>query len=150
MAVVDAINFLNNPVLEEEVFGPYSLLVKASDLEQLKEAVLKMPGQLTATVIGEDDELTQYAEFIQLLAERAGRLIINGVPTGVEVCPSMHHGGPFPATTDSRFTSVGTDAVKRFVRPVSFQNFPEALLPDELKQNNPLAIWRLYNNELKK
>jgi alpha-ketoglutaric semialdehyde dehydrogenase len=150
LAVVDAIDFLNNPVLEEEVFGPYSLLVKASDIDQLKEAVLKMPGQLTATVIGEDDELIRYGEFIQLLAERAGRLIINGVPTGVEVCPSMHHGGPFPATTDSRFTSVGTDAVKRFVRPVSFQNFPDALLPDELKQNNPLGIWRLYNNELKK
>ncbi len=150
LAVVDAIDFLNNPVLEEEVFGPYSLLVKASGLDQLKEAVLKMPGQLTATVIGEEDELVEYADFIQLLAERAGRVIINGVPTGVEVCPAMHHGGPFPATTDSRFTSVGTDAVKRFVRPVSFQNFPDALLPDELKQNNPLGIWRLHNNELKK
>src|SRR6478735_1901164 len=75
LAVVDAVDFLNNPVLEEEVFGPYSLLVKASDLDQLKEAVLKMPGQLTATVIGEEDELIKYAEFIQLLAERAGRLI---------------------------------------------------------------------------
>src|SRR3954463_12046366 len=134
LAVVDAIDFLNNPVLEEEVFGPYSLLVRASGLEELKQAVLKMPGQLTVTVIGEDDELIQYADFIQLLTERAGRVIINGVPTGVEVCPAMHHGGPFPATTDSRFTSVGTDAVKRFVRPVSFQNFPDQLLPDELKQ----------------
>jgi alpha-ketoglutaric semialdehyde dehydrogenase len=79
-----------------------------------------------------------------------GRLIINGVPTGVEVCPAMQHGGPFPATTDSRFTSVGTDAVKRFVRPVAFQNFPDALLPDELKQSNPLGIWRLFNNEFRR
>jgi len=150
LAVVDAVEFLANPVLEEEVFGPYSLLVKASDLAELKKAVLKMPGQLTVTVIGQDDELPEYADFIQLLMERAGRLIINGVPTGVEVCPSMHHGGPFPATTDSRFTSVGTDAIKPFVRPVSFQNFPDALLPDELKQSNPLGIWRLFNNELKK
>jgi alpha-ketoglutaric semialdehyde dehydrogenase len=150
LAVVDAIDFLNNPVLEEEVFGPYSLLVRASGVEEMKAAVLKMPGQLTATVIGEDDEMIKYADFIQLLTERAGRVIINGVPTGVEVCPAMHHGGPFPATTDSRFTSVGTDAVKRFVRPVSFQNFPDQLLPDELKQSNPLGIWRLHNNELKK
>ena len=150
LAVVNAIDFLNNPVLEEEVFGPYSLLVKASGIDELKQAVLKMPGQLTATVIGEDDELVQYADFIQLLMERVGRLIINGVPTGVEVCPSMHHGGPFPATTDSRFSSVGIDAIKRFVRPVSFQNFPDALLPEELKQANPLGIWRLFNNEWKK
>jgi NADP-dependent aldehyde dehydrogenase len=73
-------------------------------------------------------------------------MILNGVPTGVEVCPSMHHGGPFPATTDSRFSSVGTDAVKRFVRPLSYQGFPEHALPDELKTSNPLEIWRLFNN----
>jgi NADP-dependent aldehyde dehydrogenase len=82
--------------------------------------------------------------------ERAGRVIINGVPTGVEVCPSMHHGGPFPATTDSRFTSEGTDAIKRYARPVCFQNFPEALLPAELKTPNPLGIWRLVDNQWKK
>jgi 2,5-dioxopentanoate dehydrogenase len=150
LSSVKAFDFLNNPVLEEEVFGPYSLLVKAGTIEELNEAVRKLPGQLTATIIGEDDELIKYAEFIQLVMEKAGRVIINGVPTGVEVCPSMHHGGPFPATTDSRFSSVGTDAIKRFVRPVSFQNFPDALLPAELKQANPLGIWRLVNNEFKK
>jgi NADP-dependent aldehyde dehydrogenase len=79
-----------------------------------------------------------------------GRFILNGVPTGVEVCLSMHHGGPFPATTDSRFTSVGADGIKRFARPISFQNWPNDLLPDELKDENPLKIWRTANNELKK
>jgi NADP-dependent aldehyde dehydrogenase len=82
--------------------------------------------------------------------EKAGRLIINGVPTGVEVCPAMQHGGPFPATTDTRFSSVGADAIKRFVRPVSFQNFPDSLLPEELKDGNPLGIWRMVNSEWKK
>ena len=123
------------------------MLVKAATIEELKAALHKLPGQLTATIIGEEDELIQYADFIRLVMEKVGRVIINGVPTGVEVCPAMHHGGPFPATTDSRFTSVGTDAIKRFVRPVSFQNFPDALLPVELKQSNPLGIWRLVNNQ---
>ena len=148
LARVRAADFLNNPTLVEEVFGPYSLLVEATNMEELTAAVHKIPGQLTATIIGEEDEILRYADFIQLVMEKAGRVIINGVPTGVEVCPSMHHGGPFPATTDSRFTSVGTDAIKRFVRPISFQNFPDALLPAELKQSNPLGIWRLINNEM--
>jgi NADP-dependent aldehyde dehydrogenase len=150
LASVGAGDFIDNPVLFEEVFGPYSLLVKASTMEELKAAVLNMPGQLTATIIGEESELVQQGDFIQLVMERAGRVIINGVPTGVEVCPSMHHGGPFPATTDSRFTSVGTDAIKRYARPVCFQNFPEALLPEELKTQNPLGVWRLFNSEWKK
>lgn len=150
LATVSAADFINNPTLVEEVFGPYSLLVKATTIEELKTAVQKIPGQLTATVIGEEDELVKEADFIQLVIEKAGRVIINGVPTGVEVCPSMHHGGPFPATTDARFTSVGTDAIKRFVRPLSFQNFPDALLPAELKQSNPLGIWRVFNNEMSK
>ena len=147
LTTVNASDFLGNPTLVEEVFGPYSLLVMAKNLDELKASLEKIPGQLTATIIGEEDELIEYADFIQLVMEKVGRVIINGVPTGVEVCPSMHHGGPFPATTDARFTSVGTDAIKRFVRPVSFQNFPDSLLPAELKQGNPLGIWRLFNNE---
>lgn len=147
LAGVMAADFLSNRQLAEEVFGPYSLLIKANGIKELTEALGKIPGQLTATIIGEDDELLEYADFIRLVTEKAGRVVINGVPTGVEVCPSMHHGGPFPATTDSRFTSVGADAIKRFVRPVCFQNFPEVLLPEELKTSNPLGIWRLYNNE---
>jgi NADP-dependent aldehyde dehydrogenase len=117
-------------------------------MDELKDAVSKIPGQLTCTIIGDEEDLEQHKDFILLVAERAGRVIINVVPTGVEVCPSMHHGGPWPATTDSRFTSVGTDAIKRFVRPVSFQNFPDSLLPNELKNENPLKIWRLVNGKL--
>jgi NADP-dependent aldehyde dehydrogenase len=147
LATVDAKSFESNPALLEEVFGPYSLLVEADTMDELKNAVAKIPGQLTCTIIGDENELVQHRDFIELVMERAGRVIINGVPTGVEVCPSMHHGGPFPSTTDSRFTSVGTDAIKRFVRPVSFQNFPESLLPIELKNNNPLSINRLVNGK---
>ncbi len=146
VASVNAEDFLKNPALVEEVFGPYSLLVISKSREELFKALDAIPGQLTATIIGEDDELVDYADFIQRVSDRVGRVIINGVPTGVEVCPAMHHGGPFPATTDSRFTSVGIDAAKRWVRPVSFQNFPHGLLPAELQNQNPLGIWRMVNN----
>lgn len=146
VATVKADDFLKNPALVDEVFGPYSLLVVSQSREELFKALEAIPGQLTATIIGEEDELKEYADFIQRVTDRVGRVIINGVPTGVEVCPSMHHGGPFPATTDSRFTSVGTDAAKRWVRPVSFQNFPHDMLPPELQNQNPLGIWRLVNN----
>lgn len=146
VASVKADDFLRNPALVEEVFGPYSLLVVARTREELFQALDAIPGQLTATILGEEQELKEYADFIQRVADRVGRVIINGVPTGVEVCPSMHHGGPFPATTDSRFTSVGIDAAKRWVRPVSFQGFPHDLLPPELQDQNPLGIWRLVNN----
>jgi len=147
LATVSAKDFEKNPVLLEEVFGPYSLLVQADNIEELKKAVAAIPGQLTCTVIGDESELAQHYDLLQLIMDRAGRVIINGVPTGVEVCPAMHHGGPYPSTTDSRFTSVGTDAIKRFVRPVSFQNFPEELLPNELKNSNPLKIGRLVNGK---
>lgn len=150
LASVSLSDFLNNEKLAEEVFGPYSLLVKGNSIEELSKALSKLPGQLTATIIGDDDDLTKYASFIEDVREKVGRIIINGVPTGVEVCPSMQHGGPYPSTTDSRFTSVGTDAIKRFVRPVSFQNFPQSLLPAELKDGNPLNIFRLVNSEWKK
>ncbi len=146
VASVNAAEFMRNPALLEEVFGPYSLLVISKDREEMFKALEAIPGQLTATIIGEEDELEQNADFIQRVSDRVGRVIINGVPTGVEVCPAMHHGGPFPATTDSRFTSVGIDAAKRWVRPVSYQNFPHQLLPQELQDQNPLGIWRLVNN----
>jgi 2,5-dioxopentanoate dehydrogenase len=150
LATVNATDFISNHTLVEEIFGPYALLVCANTIDELKVAASKIPGQLTATIIGEEEDLIAYADFIDLIKEKAGRVIINGVPTGVEVCAAMHHGGPFPATTDSRFSSVGTDAIKRFVRPVSFQNFPQHLLPLELKDENPLSIWRLINNEFRK
>lgn len=145
VALVALEDFSANTLLTEEVFGPYSLLVQGDSVEALESILDRLPGQLTATVMAEEEELHTYRAFLDRLRERVGRLIINGVPTGVEVCPAMHHGGPYPSTTDARFTSVGTDAIKRFVRPICFQNYPQALLPDELKDNNPLGILRLVN-----
>jgi 2,5-dioxopentanoate dehydrogenase len=147
LATVNANQFQQNPVLLEEVFGPYSLLVQADTIDALKKAIAKIPGQLTCTIMADEQDLINHRDVIDLVMERAGRVIINGVPTGVEVCPSMHHGGPYPATTDSRFTSVGTDAIRRWVRPVSFQTFPDSLLPDELKNSNPLNIRRTVNGQ---
>lgn len=150
VASVTASTFMNNPLLAEEVFGPFSLLVRCADRHELHAVISKLHGQLTATLIGEETELKAYQNCFHTLVEKAGRVIINGVPTGVEVCPAMQHGGPFPSTTDSRFTAVGTDAIKRFARPIAFQNCPEVLLPEALKESNPLNIWRLYNGSWKK
>jgi alpha-ketoglutaric semialdehyde dehydrogenase len=150
IASTSAPEFLKNPALAEEVFGPFSLIVKCKDILEMNAVVNHLHGQLTATVIGDESELKNYTSLFNTLKEKAGRLIVNGVPTGVEVCVAMQHGGPFPATTDSRFTAVGTDAIKRFARPVAFQNFPDSLLPDELKAMNPLGIWRMLDNEWQK
>lgn len=147
LARVSGSDFLANPNLQEEVFGPYSLLVETSGQEELEAVAASLPGQLTGTLIADEQDMQQYSALMDIVSDRVGRLIMNGVPTGVEVCPSMHHGGPFPATTDSRFSSVGIDAVKRFTRPLSYQNIPDGLLPAELKQSNPLGIRRLVNNE---
>jgi len=147
VASVPAAEFVKNPKLAEEVFGPFSLIVKCKDLNELHAVVNNQHGQLTCSVFGDEAEVTKHQNILNSLIEKAGRLIVNGVPTGVEVCPAMLHGGPFPSTTDSRFTAVGTDAIRRFVRPVAFQNFPDSLLPKELKEGNPLGIWRLRNNE---
>lgn len=142
--------FLKNPLLAEEVFGPFSMVVKCVDRHELHTVVNALHGQLTCSIIGSEVEIAEHQSMMNVLVEKAGRLIVNGVPTGVEVCPSMNHGGPYPATTDSRFTAVGTDAIKRFARPVAFQNFPNTLLPDELKEGNPLGIWRMENGEFKR
>ncbi len=132
------------------MFGPFSLIIKCKDINELYAVVVKGHGQLTSTLIGDETEIAKHKALLNVLVEKAGRLVINGVPTGVEVCPAQMHGGPYPATTDSRFTAVGADAIKRFARPVAFQNFPEALLPDELITENPLGIWRMVNGEFKK
>ncbi|MDL1874088.1 aldehyde dehydrogenase (NADP(+)) [Cytophagia bacterium CHB2] len=146
----NARNFLANAHLEEEVFGPSTLAVTASNKTELIGVAQRLKGHLTATLWATDDDFKEYADLIAILERKAGRLIINGFPTGVEVCHAMIHGGPFPATTDSRSTSVGTAAITRFTRPVCYQNFPNAILPDELKNENPLGIWRLVNGERKK
>ena len=147
VASAPADKFISNPSLAEEVFGPFSLIIRSRNLEEFHSVINRLHGQLTASVIADEDELAKHRNLLNMLVEKAGRVIMNGVPTGVEVCPAMQHGGPFPSTTDSRFTSVGTDAVKRFVRPVAFQNFSDSLLPDELKEANPLGIWRLRDRK---
>ncbi len=147
IARVSGKDFIANPNLQEEVFGPFSLLVVCKDLDELQSALKHIPGQLTTSLMASEAEAARYPKIMRLLARRAGRFIMNGVPTGVEVCAAQHHGGPFPSTTDARFTSVGRDAILRFVRPLSFQDWPDGLLPDELKDANPLNIWRLTDNE---
>ena len=142
--------FLNNPVLHQEVFGPYSLVIRCKDAGEMAEVVKHLEGQLTATLMATSADLAQHERIVDEIKSICGRFILNNVPTGVEVCLSMHHGGPFPATTDSRFTSVGADGIKRFVRPLVFQNWINDRLPDELKNENPLQIWRTVNNELTK
>jgi alpha-ketoglutaric semialdehyde dehydrogenase len=142
--------FLQNTTLHQEVFGPYSLVVKCKNLAQVEEIISLLEGQLTATLMATEAELLENKGIVDSLRQKVGRLLFNGVPTGVEVSPAMQHGGPFPASTDSRFTSVGPDAIKRFVRPASYQSFPDSLLPDELKRDNPLNIWRLVDGKMAK
>ncbi|MEO6844038.1 MAG: aldehyde dehydrogenase (NADP(+)), partial [Ginsengibacter sp.] len=133
-----------------EVFGPYSLVIRCKDLAEMAEVAKHLEGQLTATLMATDDDVLSNEELVEAVKNICGRFILNGVPTGVEVCLSMQHGGPYPATTDSRFTSVGADGIKRFARPLAFQNWENKLLPDELKNENPLNIWRTVNNHLTK
>lgn len=148
ITTVEGHTFLNNPTLHQEVFGPFSLVVQCKDKIELEEIIRKLEGQLTGTLISDNNEASDYPEVIAALQNRVGRLIFNGVPTGVEVCPSMTHGGPYPASTDSRFTAVGKNSIKRWVRPFSYQDWPDHLLPLELKNENPLGILRLVNNQL--
>lgn len=140
-------NFLTNPDLSEEVFGPSSLHVAAQNREELLKVAENMEGHLTATIQASEEDIRENQDLIAVLERKVGRLIINGFPTGVEVGHAMVHGGPFPATTDARTTSVGTAAVQRFSRPVCYQDFPQFALPDELKDANSLGIWRLINGQ---
>ncbi len=134
--------FLMNPILHSEVFGPFSMVVQCENKDELQEVIINLEGQLTGTVISDDDELSDFPEVISSLQNKVGRIIFNGVPTGVEVCESMVHGGPYPASTDSRFSAVGTSSIKRWVRPFSYQSWPNHLLPIELQNDNPLKIFR--------
>jgi NADP-dependent aldehyde dehydrogenase len=144
----DAENFLKQPQLQEEVFGPFTLIVDAQGVQDLVAIARQLEGQLTATIHGTAEDLLDAAELVQVLERKAGRLLFNSFPTGVEVSPAMHHGGPYPATTDVRFTSVGTAAIQRWVRPVCYQNFPMTALPPELQDANPRRLMRLINSEL--
>ena len=142
--------FINNPILHQEVFGPYSIVIRCKGMDEMLEVAKHVEGQLTATLMATENDVRNHSELVDVVRNICGRFILNGVPTGVEVCLSMQHGGPFPATTDSRFTSVGADGIKRFARPICYQNWPDELLPNELKNKNPLKIWRTVNDELRK
>jgi NADP-dependent aldehyde dehydrogenase len=136
-----------DPLLQEEVFGPTTLVIEVADDAQLKAALLALRGQLTATLIGELEDLHTYNWLVPVLEQKVGRILVNGYPTGVEVSDAMVHGGPFPATSDSRGTSVGTLAIDRYLRPICYQNYPDALLPPALQNANPLGLQRLVNGE---
>ncbi|MGI9546902.1 MAG: aldehyde dehydrogenase (NADP(+)), partial [Flavobacteriaceae bacterium] len=137
--------FKHNPRLHKEVFGPFSMVVQCDNRTEMRRILKRMEGQLTGTVLGDPKEMKEYADVLEALRGRVGRIIHNGVPTGVEVCPAMQHGGPFPASTDARFGAVGASAIRRWVRPVSYQDWPLDLLPDALKDKNPLGILRMVN-----
>lgn len=143
----DAASFLASE-LGGEVFGPTTLLVRHSGRDQLLSIARSLQGHLTATIHGTEEDLREFADLIAILETKVGRLIFNGFPTGVEVSHAMVHGGPYPSTSDGRSTSVGTRAIFRFARLVCYQGFPDHALPDELKDANPLAIWRMINGEM--
>ena len=146
----NARTFTRHHELSEEVFGPSTVVVSCNSREEMKQIARNLEGHLTATIHGTADDLRDYDWLVSILENKVGRLIFNGYPTGVEVCASMHHGGPYPATTDSRSTSVGTAAIHRFARPVCYQNFPQESLPVELRNVNQRGIWRLLDNQMTK
>ncbi|HSI74928.1 MAG TPA: aldehyde dehydrogenase (NADP(+)) [Lunatimonas sp.] len=150
LARVTAADWISDDAFQEEVFGPFGILVSYKNTGQLVQIAHSLKGQLTCTLWAEDDELAENVEFLALIEEKCGRLLFKGAPTGVEVGFAMQHGGPFPSTSDSRSTSVGVYAIKRFARPVAFQDMPERFLPEELKDSNPLGIWRTEDGVLKK
>ena len=147
MVTVEGKAFLENPILHLEVFGPFSMVVQCDNVTELETVISNLEGQLTGTIISDDNELSSYNILVDALQNRVGRIIFNGVPTGVEVCESMVHGGPYPASTDSRFTAVGINSIKRWVRPFSYQSWPNHLLPKELQNDNPLNIFRTIDGE---
>ncbi|MEP9347772.1 aldehyde dehydrogenase (NADP(+)) [Xanthobacter sp. KR7-225] len=140
--MTDAAALAADPALTEEVFGAASLVVRCRDLDEVRAAIEQLEGQLTATLHADDADQGAARALLPTLERKAGRILFNGWPTGVEVCDAMVHGGPFPATSDSRTTSVGTLAIRRFLRPVCYQDVPDALLPDALKRANPLGVPR--------
>ncbi len=148
LLVTDGNAFGEEPGLHQEIFGPATLLVKCETADKLIELAGELDGQLTATVHAEPEDEALCGRLLRVLQEKAGRIVWNGYPTGVEVCPSMHHGGPYPATTDSKFTSVGTAAIYRFARPVCYQGLPQELLPIEIQNVNIRKIWRTVNGTL--
>ncbi len=143
----DAATFLGSD-LDAEIFGPTTLLVRHSSRDQVLEIARSLEGHLTATIHGTEQDLHDFADLVAILENKVGRLVFNGFPTGVEVCHAMVHGGPYPSTSDGRSTSVGTRAIFRFTRPVCYQGFPDEALPQELRDANPLGIWRMVDGQM--
>ena len=148
LLVTDAATFSREPRLHEELYGPATLLVQCGSKAEVLALARSLEGHLTATVHGDEADLSEYAELVGVLRRKVGRVVVNGYPTGVEVSHAMHHGGPYPATTDARSTSVGSAAIERFARPLCYQDTPESLLPEELHAKNPRGIWRLVDGRL--
>jgi alpha-ketoglutaric semialdehyde dehydrogenase len=146
--ITDAATFLAQPELEQEVFGAAALIIRCSEPAQFQQIAEYLEGQLTATVFLTEDDRDLALALLPVLERKAGRILINGYPTGVEVSHAMVHGGPFPATSDSRSTSVGAGAIDRFLRPVSYQDLPAFLMPAALRDGNPLGLWRVRDGEL--
>jgi NADP-dependent aldehyde dehydrogenase len=144
----DAAAFLEKPDLEEEIFGPTTLLVREASHEAMLTIARGLEGHLTATIHGTDQDLREFSDLIAILERKVGRLVLNAFPTGVEVCHAMVHGGPYPSTSDGRSTSVGSQAIFRFTRAVCYQGFPNHALPEELRDDNPLGIWRMVDGRM--
>lgn len=145
LLMTDAKTFARSPRLSSEIYGPATLAVRCGGMEEMLQLARGLHGHLTATIHGTEEDLARFSELVAILRQKAGRLVFNGFPTGVEVCHAMHHGGPYPATTDARETSVGTAAIHRFARPVCYQDFPQSALPEELQDRNPRGVWRLVD-----
>ncbi|MDO9553748.1 aldehyde dehydrogenase (NADP(+)) [Rhodonellum sp.] len=150
LAKIKSKDWLKDNKFQQEVFGAFALMVIYKTEDELLEIAQKLQGQLTVTIWAEEEELKDQLYLINLLEEKCGRMLYKGVPTGVEVGYAMHHGGPYPSTTDSRSTSVGVYSIKRFARPIALQDMPDILLPDALREGNPLKIWRMVDGEFKK
>lgn len=150
LAKIKAADWLEDDHFQQEVFGSFALMVVYEHFNELYAIAQRLHGQLTITLWGEEEELAKKIDLINQLEEKCGRLLFKGVPTGVEVGYAMQHGGPYPSTTDSRFTSVGVYAIKRFARSIAFQDMPHELLPDALREENPLGIWRMVDGEFQK
>ncbi len=150
LLLTDARTFLANPRLSSEIYGPATIAVRCASRPEMLQLARALHGHLTATVHGTDRDLEEFPELVAVLRRKAGRLVFNGFPTGVEVSHAMHHGGPYPASTDPRETSVGSAAILRFARPVCYQDFPPSALPEELRNENPRGIWRMIDGDLTK
>lgn len=146
--VTDAQRLLAAPELEAEMFGPASVVIRARDFDELLRVAEHVEGQLTVTLQIDAEDHADAQRLLPVLERKAGRILANGFPTGVEVCHAMVHGGPFPSTSNSMFTSVGATAIDRFLRPVCYQDLPDSLLPDAVKEANPLGVWRLVDGKL--